>query len=114
MPKRRLDSETNHSETSTNAAAEADDAAAAAIEAEDMKQRILAKAAARKAASSDTALTVGATKATSVLALRYKEEIIEAAIANAKSSSHRPSRVLTRCDLPALWWPRWSPCPARC
>ena len=90
MPKRRLEPETNHHETPIDGVAE--DAAAAAIEAEDMKQRILTKAAARKAASLDIALTAGATKATSVLAQRYKEEIIEAAIASAKSSSHRPKQ----------------------
>jgi len=52
-------------------------------EAENMKQRILAKAAARKAA-------VPSANATSVLARRYKNELIEAVVNNAKSSSNRP------------------------
>lgn len=91
MPKRRLETETNSNETSSDPTA-FNEAATAAIEAEDMKQRILAKAAARKAAASDATATAGTKQATSVLAQRYKEEIIEAAIANAKSSSHRPKQ----------------------
>lgn len=50
--------------------------------AENMKQRILAKAAARMTAAPST-------NATSVLARRYKNDLIEAVVNNAKSSSNR-------------------------